>query len=60
MGGRLRKWGWGKKYSKDEIYEEFIFGPLKESALNALCIQEENFENFNEIIKKKAKHSPSK
>lgn len=36
-----------KKYSKDEIYEEFIFGPFKESALNALCIHEENFENFN-------------
>lgn len=47
-----------KKYSKDEIYKEFIFGPLKESALNALCIQEEIFENFNEIIKRKAKHSP--
>ena len=41
-----------KKYSKDEIYKEFIFGPLKESALNALCIQEEIFENFNEIIKR--------
>lgn len=47
MSGVLRKWGEEKKYSQDETYKGFIFGPFKESALNALCIHEENLKYFN-------------
>lgn len=29
------------------MYKEFIFGPFKENALNALCNHEENLEYFD-------------